>query len=74
MTAVLVQVKTMTLPLLLQFTEILSYVSAAVFIALDVLVRSLFRMFHPAGPTYLPMHIVLLLAGVLREKRYYGKK
>ncbi|GEM_PF-3882775 len=66
MTAVLVQAKTMALPLLLQFTDIRSYVSAAVFIALDVLFPSLFCMFHPAGPTYLPMHIVLLRVGLLR--------
>ena len=65
MATVLVQAKSRTLPLLLKFTDIRSYVIAAVFIALDVLVPRLFHMFQLAGATYLPMHIFVLLAGLL---------
>ena len=52
-------------PLVLRFTDVRSYIIAAVFILLDVLVPRLFHAFHLAGATYLPMHIFVLMAGLL---------
>ena len=52
-------------PLVLKFTDVRSYIIAAVFILLDVLVPRLFHAFHLAGATYLPMHIFVLMAGLL---------
>ena len=52
-------------PLVLRFTDVRSYIIAAVFILLDVLVPWLFHAFHLAGATYLPMHIFVLMAGLL---------
>lgn len=52
-------------PSVLRFTDVRSYVIAAVFILLDVLVPRLFHSFNLAGATYLPMHIFVLLASLL---------
>jgi len=52
-------------PLVLRFTDVRSYIITAVFILLDVLVPRLFHAFHLAGATYLPMHIFVLMAGLL---------
>lgn len=52
-------------PLVLRFTDIRSFIIVAAFIALDVLVPRLFHSFHLAGATYLPMHIFVLMAGLL---------
>lgn len=51
--------------LILKYTDVRSYVITVVFILLDVLVPWLFHQFHLAGATYLPMHIFVLIAGLL---------
>ena len=53
------------LPLLLKYTDIRSYALIAVFVLLNVLVPWVFHQFHLAGPTYLPMHIFVLIAGLV---------
>lgn len=52
-------------PLTLKYTDVRSYIITAVFILLDVAVPRLFHQFHLAGATYLPMHIFVLMAGLL---------
>ena len=52
-------------PKILTYTDIRSYVFTAVFIFLDVAIPRVFHQFHLAGPTFLPMHIFVLLAGLL---------
>jgi hypothetical protein len=56
---------TRSFPVVLKFTDIRSYVFTAVFVLLSVLVPYVFHQFHLAGPTYLPMHIFVLAAGLL---------
>ena len=52
-------------PIILKYTDIRSYVLTLVFILLDVAVPRLFHQFHLAGPTFLPMHIFVLIAGLI---------
>lgn len=52
-------------PKVLKYTDISSYLFTAGFIALDVAVPWVFHQFYLAGPTFLPMHIFVLLAGLL---------
>jgi thiamine transporter ThiT len=52
-------------PSVLKYVDVRSYIITAVFILLDVLVPRLFHQFHLAGATYLPMHIFVLMAGLL---------
>jgi len=52
-------------PLVLRYTDIRSYVFTLVFVLLDVLAPWVCHQFHLAGPTFLPMHIFVLLAGLL---------
>jgi len=52
-------------PIILKYTDIRSYVFTFVFVLLDVLVPWVCHQFHLAGPTFLPMHIFVLLAGLL---------
>jgi LytS/YehU family sensor histidine kinase len=47
------------------YTNILSYVLTVVFVALSVAVPWVFHQFHLAGPTFLPMHIFVLVGGLL---------
>ena len=54
-----------TFPVVLKFTDIRSYVFTLAFILLSVEVPWIFHQFHLAGPTYLPMHIFVLAAGLL---------
>lgn len=49
----------------LEFKELRLYTFVGAFIALDVLVPYVFHQFHLAGATYLPMHIFVLIAGLL---------
>jgi hypothetical protein len=56
--------KTLALPKPLKFRDVRLYAFAALFAALDVLVPWIFHQFHLAGPTFLPMHIFVLLAGL----------
>ncbi len=52
-------------PVVLRYTDIRSYLLTALFVMLSVLVPWAFHQFHLAGPTFLPMHIFVLIAGLL---------
>ncbi len=52
-------------PMVLKYTDIRSYVFVVVFIMLAVLVPWVFHQFRLAGPTFLPMHIFVLIAGLM---------
>lgn len=52
-------------PIVLRYTDIRSYLFTLAFILLDVGVPRLFHQFHLAGPTFLPMHIFVLIAGLM---------
>lgn len=52
-------------PKALTYTNIRSYAFTAVFVSLAVATPWVFHQFHLAGPTFLPMHIFVLLAGLL---------
>ncbi len=52
-------------PIILKYTDIHSYVFTLVFILLDIAVPWLFHQFNLAGPTFLPMHIFVLIAGLI---------
>jgi thiamine transporter ThiT len=52
-------------PVVLKYTDIRSYLLTALFVILSVLVPWVFHQFHLAGPTFLPMHIFVLIAGLL---------
>jgi hypothetical protein len=52
-------------PKVLVYTDIRSYAFTAIFIALAVATPWVFHHFYLAGPTFLPMHIFVLLAGLL---------
>ncbi len=54
-----------TPPMVLKFTDIRSYIFSMTFVALSVLVPWVFHQFHLAGPTFLPMHIFVLVGGLL---------
>ena len=49
----------------LKYNDIRSYVLTVVFVMLAVFVPGVFHQFHLAGPTFLPMHIFVLIAGLL---------
>jgi LytS/YehU family sensor histidine kinase len=57
--------KTPSLPISLRYKDIRSYLLTAAFIMLAVVVPWVFHQFHLAGPTFLPMHIFVLIAGLL---------
>ncbi len=57
--------KPQSFPIVLKYTDIRSYVFTFVFVLLSVLVPLAFHQFHLAGPTFLPMHIFVLVAGLL---------
>lgn len=57
--------KTQSFPLVLKYTDIRSYTFTVTFIALAVATPWIFHQFHLAGPTFLPMHIFVLVAGLL---------
>ncbi|MFC2041589.1 ECF transporter S component [Chloroflexota bacterium] len=50
--------------IVLKYNDIRSYVFTLVFVLLDILVPWVFHQFHLAGPTFLPMHIFVLIAGL----------
>lgn len=52
-------------PIVLRYTDIRSYVFTTIFVSLAVLVPWGCHQFHLAGATFLPMHIFVLLAGLL---------
>jgi thiamine transporter ThiT len=47
------------------FLNIRLYIIVAVFTTLDIFLPWLFHQYHLAGPTFLPMHLFVLLAGLL---------
>jgi LytS/YehU family sensor histidine kinase len=49
----------------LKYKDIRSYLLTAAFVMLAVFVPWVFHQFHLAGPTFLPMHIFVLIAGLL---------
>ena len=52
-------------PMTLKYTDIRSYIFTVVFVALNVAMPWVFHQFHLAGPTFLPMHIFVFVAGLL---------
>jgi hypothetical protein len=54
-----------SLPMALRYTNVRSYVFTGLFVMLNVLVPWVFHQFHLAGPTFLPMHLFVLVAGLL---------
>ena len=52
-------------PIVLKYTDIRSYVVTVAFVLLSVAVPWVFHQFHLAGPTFLPMHIFVLVAGLV---------
>jgi hypothetical protein len=56
--------KSRPFPIILKYRDIRSYVLTFVFISLSVFVPWVFHQFHLAGPTFLPMHIFVLMAGL----------
>jgi LytS/YehU family sensor histidine kinase len=52
-------------PKVLTYIDIRSYALTAVFVLLAVFTPWVFHQFHLAGPTFLPMHIFVLAAGLL---------
>ena len=57
--------KTQSFPRVLKYTDIRSYAFTVTFISLAVATPWVFHQFHLAGPTFLPMHIFVLVAGLL---------
>ena len=57
--------KTPPVPFLLKFANIRSYLFTTSFVMMSIMLPFIFHQFHLAGPTYLPMHIFVLLAGLL---------
>jgi len=57
--------KPQPLPIVLRYTDIRSYVFTLGFVLLAVLVPWVCHQFHLAGATFLPMHVFVLLAGVV---------
>lgn len=52
-------------PVVLKYNDIRSYALTAVFVLAAVLVPWVFHQFHLAGPTFLPMHIFVLIGGLV---------
>lgn len=57
--------KPQPLPIVLRYTDIRSYLFTLGFVLLAVLVPWVCHQFHLAGATFLPMHVFVLLAGVI---------
>ena len=57
--------KSQPFPVILKYTDIRSYIFTAVFVLLNVTVPWIFHQFHLIGPTFLPMHIFVFVAGLL---------
>ncbi len=51
--------------MVLKYTDVRSYVLTLVFVSLSVLTPWAFHQFHLAGPTFLPMHLFVLTAGLV---------
>ncbi|KKT76826.1 MAG: hypothetical protein UW73_C0036G0005 [Microgenomates group bacterium GW2011_GWB1_44_8] len=57
--------QTKVLPKVLTFSTIKYYIFSAVFVGLAVATPTIFHQFNLAGPRFLPMHIFVLIAGLL---------
>lgn len=57
--------QTKALPRVLTFIQVKYYIFSAVFVGLAVVTPTIFHQFNLAGPKFLPMHIFVLLAGIL---------
>lgn len=57
--------KSQTFPKILVYTDIRSYAFTALFVSLAIATPWVFHQFYLAGPIFLPMHIFVLLAGLL---------
>ncbi len=65
MTSSIVVARTRTPEMVLRYTDVRSYILTFVLVSLSVLTPWVFHQFHLAGPTFLPMHIFVLAAGLL---------
>ncbi len=65
MISTIVTAKYQPFPKILKYTDIRSYVFTSVFVSLAVFTPWVFHQFYLAGPTFLPMHIFILGAGLL---------
>ncbi len=61
--------KVQAIPIILRYTDVRSYVFTGVFILLAVSVPWVFHQFHLAGAIFLPMHIFVLIAGLVFGRR-----
>ena len=57
--------KPQSLLMTLKYNDIRSYVLTALFVMLAIFVPWAFHQFHLAGATFLPMHIFVLIAGLI---------
>lgn len=57
--------QTKALPKVLTFSQVKYYIFSAVFVGLAVATPTIFHQFNLAGPKFLPMHIFVLLSGIL---------
>jgi len=57
--------QTKVLPRILTLSQVKYYIFSAVFTGLAVVTPTIFHQFNLAGPTFLPMHIFVLIAGLL---------
>src|SRR3989338_8904233 len=57
--------QTKGLPKVLTFSQVKYYIFSAVFVGLAVVTPAIFHQFNLAGPKFLPMHIFVMLAGLL---------
>lgn len=58
-------IQTKVLPKILTFSQIKYYIFSAVFTGLAVITPTIFHQFNLAGPKFLPMHLFVLIAGLL---------
>lgn len=65
MTSSIAVARTRMPEMVLRYTDVRSYVLTLVFVSLSVLTPWAFHQFHLAGPTFLPMHIFVLTAGLV---------
>ena len=57
--------QTKGLPKVLTFSQVKYYIFSAVFVGLAIVTPTIFHQFNLAGPKFLPMHIFVLIAGLL---------
>lgn len=58
-------IQTKAFPRVLSFSQAKFYIFSLVFTGLSVLTPTIFHQFNLAGPRFLPMHIFVILAGLL---------